>query len=304
MDLKSSSDLPADPAIFSSSTTLRLGPHWPGLSGLRHLIVFGDSYSAIGYGPLGPKPTPKEPLGLKFPGLTYNERDLPNWVGYIVSARSNLLVYDYAAGGQRVSGVSTQVTRQFLPLAGQKPEWAPWGASDSLFVTWVGINDCAFLSSSEPSLVKDVIEDLFSLQEKLYEAGARNFLYINVPPINRSPAVPATKSADPKHSEPYKMWNYNLMETAKEFTLSHPDITALVFSSWDTFNRVLDDPVAFGFNGDDGRKRGGGIWYDHLHPTSKMHGIIAKDVSEFLANAHPVATDEKAESSMDSMVGV
>lgn len=29
---------------------------------------------------------------------------------------------------------------------------------------------------------------LFSLQEDLYNAGARNFLFIDVPPINRSPA--------------------------------------------------------------------------------------------------------------------
>jgi hypothetical protein len=32
------------------------------------------------------------------------------------------------------------------------------------------------------------MEKLFSLQDALYEAGARNFLFIDVPPIHRSPA--------------------------------------------------------------------------------------------------------------------
>lgn len=33
-----------------------------------------------------------------------------------------------------------------------------------------------------------VIGDLIATQEKLYHAGARNFLFIDVPPIHRSPA--------------------------------------------------------------------------------------------------------------------
>lgn len=32
------------------------------------------------------------------------------------------------------------------------------------------------------------MENLMGLHEELYEAGARNFLFIDVPPIDRSPA--------------------------------------------------------------------------------------------------------------------
>ncbi len=32
------------------------------------------------------------------------------------------------------------------------------------------------------------MEDLLELHEELYEAGARSFLFIDVPPIDRSPA--------------------------------------------------------------------------------------------------------------------
>lgn len=34
----------------------------------------------------------------------------------------------------------------------------------------------------------DIMKDLFDLQKTLYGAGARNFLFIDVPPIDRYPA--------------------------------------------------------------------------------------------------------------------
>lgn len=73
-----------------------------------------------------------------------------------------LLVYDYAQGGHTLKGVRTQIDREFTPHLATKPEWAPWSEADSLFgvlmslilsghvltirlVTWVGINDCAYV---------------------------------------------------------------------------------------------------------------------------------------------------------------
>jgi hypothetical protein len=34
----------------------------------------------------------------------------------------------------------------------------------------------------------DIMKNLFDLQKTLYGAGARNFLFIDVPPMDRSPA--------------------------------------------------------------------------------------------------------------------
>ena len=56
----------------------------------------------------------------------------------------------------------------------------------------------------------------------------------------------------------------------------------MVFSSWDTFNRILDDPVAHGFQVTDTSKALGGIWVDHIHPSSRVHDFVAHDISEFL----------------------
>lgn len=78
------------------------------------------------------------------------------------------------------------------------------------------------------------------------------------------------------------MWNSTLRERIVQFRADHPGVTALFFSSWDTFNRVLDDPISHGFGLEHVSRSGGEIWVDNLHPSSKMHDWIAHDIAQFL----------------------
>ncbi|KAG6874206.1 hypothetical protein C0995_003752 [Termitomyces sp. Mi166 len=224
------------------------------------------------------KSTAQDPLGLPFPGLTWNEEGLPNWVGHLITKyvprprfiaekkatqdpeylKRPMLVYDCAIGGDTIAGVQRQIHR-FLPSVGQRPDWALWSPASSLF----------------RSMIR-----LFELQEELYGAGARNFLFIDVPPIDRSPAGKTQQFRErlPKShvSVVYQDYNAELEEAAKEFAKQHPDITVLLHSSAATFNRLLDSPEEYGFSQSDCRKAGGAIWYDWLHPTSK------KSLGQFL----------------------
>ena len=77
-------------------------------------------------------------------------------------------------------------------------------------------------------------------------------------------------------------WNQTLRNKAAQFTTAHPDATAFVWSSHDLFNKILDDPAKYGLLEDDRLKMNGSIWYDHIHPTSKVHREIAKDMVELL----------------------
>ncbi|KAI5119740.1 hypothetical protein M0805_008670 [Coniferiporia weirii] len=267
-----------------------LGSHWPGYDGLKKLFIFGDSYSSVGYDTGWPAPTEAEPLGVPFPGYTWTEggeEDMgdstgANWVGHLVLSRKkdakSLLVYDYAVGGDTLAGVKKQIELWYLPNVGKKPDWAPWEANDSLFVTWVGINDCA---RSGDHIYN--IQNLYELQETLYKSGARNFLLIDVPPIHQSPALASiTPEFEVEASKTYRNWNNELHNGAESFRASHPDITLLMYSSWDIFNKVNSDPEAFGFRKSDLKKRAGAIWFDYLHPTTKMHGVIARDFDAFM----------------------
>ncbi|KAA1471102.1 hypothetical protein DENSPDRAFT_837027 [Dentipellis sp. KUC8613] len=260
-----------------------IGPHWRGIDATKHLVIFGDSYSAVGYDSLSPLPTIAKPMGVPFPGETYNEPDKPNWVGHLIATyfkdRTDVLIYDYARGGDRVFDIRRQAIQQFIPHLGKKPEFCPWTSSDTLFITWVGINDCAYVGTEEG--IQGLIDTLFGFQEQLYESKARNFLFVNVPPIDRSPATMRT-GAMQEHPTIYEIWNMTLNRRAEAFVSSHPDATVMVFSAWDTFTHVLDDPSVCGFAPDSGRKAGGDIWFDHLHPTSAMHRILADNIFQFL----------------------
>jgi hypothetical protein len=48
----------------------------------------------------------------------------------------------------------------------------------------------------------------------------------------------------------------------------------LLFSSRPTFDRVLDDP--------EGELDGGDVWVDHIHPTTGVYDVFARDLVKFL----------------------
>ncbi|KAJ7598891.1 hypothetical protein C8J56DRAFT_769912 [Mycena floridula] len=270
------------------STVMQLGENWTGLADIERLIIFGDSYSSVGFDPKFYTPTRKNPLGPEFPGLEqalFNEPYSPNWVGYLLKSlnkHNNILVYDYAVGGNTVAGVAHQVEFSFLE---KSQSICQYSARNSLWFTFVGINDCAFGSQHENSIAK-----LFGLQEQLYEAGARNFCFFDIPPVAKSPAVPASRESSAAAS--YLNWNSCLRSAIQSFCDSHPDISAFLFSTHDVFSSILEEPTAYGFKADDVKRRHGGIWYDHLHPTSRVHEILANQIEDFLRSIEPIVRSD------------
>lgn len=51
-------------------------------------------------------------------------------------ANPDLLVYDYAVGGDNVHALENQVKKRFLLHAGKQPDWAPWKSNNTLFGTY------------------------------------------------------------------------------------------------------------------------------------------------------------------------
>lgn len=73
-------------------------------------------------------------------------------------------------------------------------------------------------------------------------------------------------------------WNELLSSGIADFAEAHEDSTALLFSPAETFDRLLDDPA---FCGSD-PSGGDSMWVDHIHPTSRVHDLLAADLAEFL----------------------
>ena len=81
----------------------------------------------------------------------------------------------------------------------------------------------------------------------------------------------------------YADWNAALRSSIVSFASQYADATVLLFSSHATLTRILDNPVEHGFHeANAASKAGKGIWMDHLHPTGKVHDIVAKDLTAFL----------------------
>jgi hypothetical protein len=117
--------------------------------------------------------------------------------------QSLILTNDFAVAGSVVQDAITQMKTQYVPNQGRKPSWSPWSATDSIFrtyplchstkltflVPYIGNNDCI---SGDLFNLTNQLNLLFSNLDLLYNTGARNYLFMNVLPFDRSPYGIAT----------------------------------------------------------------------------------------------------------------
>lgn len=256
-----------------------IGPSWLGFDKVKYFIVFGASYCQTSVVPQN-APTEEEPLGVPFPGSTYTEG--PNWVGHLAKSREPpFLVHNYSRSGQTAEGVRTQV---FVEFTQRHPPEIPWTAHDTVFATWVGINDLTVTSDVQPR-----IDALFEAQQRLYEQGARIFLFVDL-----FPPAPASNEVEPEYRDRFSRWNVALDRAIRAFsaeksTAADP-ITVIYFSSHKVFSAIISNPTAYGFSERDTKKAGGLIWEDRMHPTSAGHLVVAKELNEVLSSIPPCSS--------------
>lgn len=169
----------------------------------------GDSYTTTGFNyTLLPYPSASNPLGNPpYPG--YNSANGPNWVGVLTTKynASLLQTYNLAYGGATVDGdlvtpykpevlsLKQQVQDEFVPgyVKGKAPGAPKWQANDSIFAFWIGINDVGNSYWNGPNATAELNKKIFTvygdLVETLHASGARNFVFVNVPPVDRKSVV-------------------------------------------------------------------------------------------------------------------
>jgi lysophospholipase L1-like esterase len=171
------------------------------------------------------------------------------------------------------------------------------GTMGPVSVFYLGTNDCGRTPSDE---LEQIVETIFDTLHDLYvTAGARNFVLIDVPPIDRSPggngdlsrlplvasdiihpAVESDSAEDIK--ERVETWNELLRSQAKDFAEGSEKATIFVFSSHRVLTEVLDEPLDFDFVEEDPETEGGNIWTDDLHLTPAVHAILAERLLDSL----------------------
>jgi phospholipase/lecithinase/hemolysin len=251
---------------LSLATTGLAAPYtnnsWSGWSNVKHLFVFGDSYTQTGFNVTSTQPSSSNPFGNPpYPGWTSSNG--PNWVGFLTTTynASTLLTYNMAYGGATVDSalvtpyaptvisIKNQVRTEFLPTYGSHPASVPWTSESSLFAFFIGINDVGnswWLNNN--TLYDTIFSTYASLLSDVYATGARNFLFLSVPPVNLAPLTLNQDDggyATENEGKVILEWNKRLSSMVEAFQANHSDTTAFVHDTWGLFDAVIEDPGAY-----------------------------------------------------------
>jgi len=135
----------------------------------------------------------------------------------------------------------------------------------------------------------------------LYANNARNFLFINAPPLDRAPQCEGIDEA----SAFIKDWNTRLLELNRNFTNANPDASTWTFDANQLLNKALDEPKTWpqssglknvtescgvyaysqkpsmhDFEEECGVRYDEYAWKDPLHITHVLHNLTAGMVVE------------------------
>lgn len=171
---------------------------------------------------------------------------------------SQLLTYNLAYGGATVDSalvapylptvlsVAQQVEDEFFPVYGS----SSWKAEDTIFGVFIGINDVGNSYGQGAAATKSLNDEIFAvyegLMEMLYNIGGRNFLFLNVPPVDRSPLTMGQGAASQAlEKADIEAFNDRVGQLADQLKDAHSDVNIFTVDTNALFTDVLDKPSSF-----------------------------------------------------------
>ncbi|ETS87122.1 hypothetical protein PFICI_00950 [Pestalotiopsis fici W106-1] len=219
---------------------------------LQKLFVFGDSYSRISFNATGPQPSVSNPYGNN--GST--SANGPNWVNYITGTynESLILTYDFALSGAVVNNsIVSSNTRPDLVNEFKVNFVGAYGNASglfnperSIFAFWFGINDVNISYNSRGrDTYAEIMASYHELVLQLYGIGARNFLFLYVPPLQRAPVIASGSNAStniPLMETAVREFNSRIYNMTQTLQTELSDATVFLHDSYATFDKVIDNP--------------------------------------------------------------
>lgn len=322
----------ANAALVGSST----------LQEFSSLVVFGDSYTDAGPEYYTPDPSQNFSTTTSTGGRIW-----PQYVQQYTGAN----LYDYAVSGavcdsyfspSRRNGVKQNQVPYFLKdkdYVGDNSLVIP--VNETIYAIWIGTNDlgpASFFTDNRPSLsLLDYVECVYAQLDALHDAGARNFVLLNLAPLNYAPmyALPenggtintnfwkdeaAYNSNVTQVSEKMRqyvallnsVYNYRTTEEVQisdrypgsSFTIF--DVHSLLSDMWHNPESYLNGTVpanvtstitACGAACKASEVRDSYLWYDSLHPSEQTDRIIAREFVDIVAGNSTWARTWKSPSS-------
>lgn len=264
----------------------------------------GDSYTATGFNVSGAQPSPSNPMGNPALGSATFTRG-ENWVGYLTETYNRTFIesYDFAVGGATINGsivasatpMDVQITTSF------EPNYSPatfWTGGNSVFLVWIGINDIikTYAAGNETTEIPILINAYRALLSNLYTHGARKFMLVNIPPLDRSPNIVALgNTAVVEFATAVSTYNTALIPMVEKFKaakrgvrslksngsreeLMNSQVFAELYDIHTYMSTVLGSPMTYGFTNNTCENTATCIWQGSLHTMYSFNKLFAADM--------------------------
>ena len=144
--------------------------------------------------------------------------------------------------------LKNQVQDQFIPIYGSHPDSASWSAENTLFAVFIGINDVgSTFWDKDDALYDEILTVYRDLINQIHESGGQNFLFLNVPPIDRSPMVIAQGEQGQELADAaIQDFNNRISALAADVETSYERSRVFQFDTHALYSAVLDDPASHG----------------------------------------------------------
>ncbi|KAL4797102.1 hypothetical protein BDV19DRAFT_387639 [Aspergillus venezuelensis] len=218
-------------------------------------------------------------------------------------------IEQYIIYGHPILTSTPNITKNLKGKERRKPILSP---SKTLTALCIGINDIN--DSAGYNFTLPQFEEFYdALQSRVFESlgylaklGYRDFIILNLPPLNRTPAN-QERTEEGQETVPSKeqleLWNNLLLQQSKTFKANNPDTNVLIFDANTLLNHILDNPFPYGIINTTGLCPGAKqpnistdyerygcptpldtyFWFDSGHVTSTVHGVLAGEVGRGLS---------------------
>lgn len=204
---------------------------------------------------------------------------------------------NYAVGGTRAYDFDCRfnLDDQFDAYKEDFPETS----AETLIVIEIGSNDVRdALATQNPGIIAEALGNIGNAIGMFYGRGARKFLLVNVPPIGETPTVKMIDALNPGAAESANLlsvgFNTGLEQIQAGLNGSLSGIDVRILDVYTLLNEIIADPEPFGIaNTDDPcvtpnlppftcKKPDTYLFWDGIHPTRVVHGIVAQNAAEVL----------------------
>jgi phospholipase/lecithinase/hemolysin len=253
----------------------------------NQLIVFGDSLSDVGnaYGLAGQPPSPPYYQGRFSNGPVWVER-LAGLLNVPVPTPAFTLSShptDYAIGGAQMTGgvIPSLESQVGIYLQSHKP------TGSELMVLWAGANDF-FNGQTNPVTVANALKNQINT---LAKAGAKDFLVVDLPPLELTPGHLGAPGA-PALGQLVKTYNADLTTDLAALRATYPSAHIQELDVYPLYQQLIANPPAYGLTNVTGRALNGNtvvpnadqyLYWDDIHPTQTGHELLAEAAAAVLA---------------------